>query len=196
MPTFRSLCPALLGILAMAACTSITPGGLVAASRLDPLNTPPGEIGVALSVPDAVRLTSADATLRIAFREDGAGSTTLVEETVPLMLTRDDAGLVSGAQAGETVYIAGLSPDDADRFAQAQADIRDARARGIAGSGSLSVSITGGCFVGARPETLPTRSWLRTSPSGGFVPLTRRVDAARVVGPAQAGALRGRLAPC
>ena len=196
MPSRPFIVPALICALAATACTTVTPGGLVAASRLDPLNTPFDQIGVAVGVPVNVRMKAGDATMQIALRTGDAASDTVVEETVRLVLEHDAAGTVRETAADERVYLATLDPDDADRFAQAQADIRAARARGIKGTGSLSVSITDGCYVGERPETFLTRTWIRMSPDDAFVPLTRRTEVSRLVGSAKGDALTGRLARC
>ncbi|PWJ19075.1 hypothetical protein [Jannaschia seohaensis] len=66
-----------------ASCDAITPAGLVAASRLDPLGTPPADVALALAVPDALRLSNGDATLRPAFVVERA-SAPAVDVTVPL----------------------------------------------------------------------------------------------------------------
>ncbi len=196
MPSRPFIVPALICALASTACTTVTPGGLVAASRLDPLNTPFDRIGVAVGVPVNVRMKPGDATMQIALRTGDAASDTVVEETVRLVLEHDAAGTVRETAADERVYLATLDPDDAGRFAQAQADIRAARARGIKGTGSLSVSITDGCYVGERPETFLTRTWIRMSPDDAFVPLTRRTEVSRLVGSAKGDVLTGRMARC
>ena len=63
--------PALLSVLVVNACGNVSPGGMIAASRLDPVNTPPGDVALAIGVPDTVQLLDGDAVLRITFAEDG-----------------------------------------------------------------------------------------------------------------------------
>jgi hypothetical protein len=180
------------GLLALSACASISPAGLIAASRLDPLGTPPDEIGVAVGVPDTVRLSSGDAVMRISLRGGSSASTILVSEEVLLQLVRDEGGTIPANAPDETVYVASLLPEDAARFAAAQAEIRRARESGVEGIGTLNVEVVGGCFVGPVPEGLPASTWLRTDPAGPFVPLTRRVDAFQATG----GAVLDILSPC
>ncbi|MGB0497911.1 MAG: hypothetical protein ACPGID_06190 [Rubricella sp.] len=183
-------------LLGLAACGSISPAGMVAAGRLDPLGTPPDRIGVAVGVPETVRLGPGDAVMQIAFRGGTPASTVVIEEEVPLQLARDASRVIRPNSAGEIVYLATLLPEDAAAFAEAQAAIREARERGIDGSGTLGLRVIGGCYTGPRPDGLPTSSWLRTDPSGSFVPLTQRVDAFEAMGDASAFGVAGILTPC
>jgi hypothetical protein len=183
-------------LLALSACGSISPAGMLAASRLDPLGTLPEQIGVAVGVPDSVRLGPGDAVMQIAFRGGTPASSVLIEEEVPLQLARDGSGTIGPNAADEIVYLATLLPKDAAAFAEAQAAIREARSSGIEGSGMLNIRVTGGCYTGPRPDGLPTSSWLRTDPTGSFVPLTRRVDAFDAMGGASALGVASILTPC
>lgn len=190
LPTF-----ALLLALSSTACSSLSPGGLIAASRLDPLNTPPDRIAVAVGVPQAVRLSTGDAVLRIAFEGSGTASNMRVDEVVPLQFTEDVPG-APAASAGETVFVARLATEDAARFAVAQKRILAMRSQGVRGSGSLSVAITGGCHTGAAPSVLPVSTWLMTDPADGFMQLTRKADMFREMGSEAAALLRQKLPRC
>jgi hypothetical protein len=193
--SFRTL--ATLAIVATAsACSSMNPAGLVAASRLDPLNTPPSEIAIAVGVPETLRLADGDAEFRIAFRGGTAASTIMLEEVAPLTISAAGTDGPPPNALGETVYIARIAPEDAARIAAVQQEIRDLRAAGTEGDGSLTVRVVGGCFVGAPPGTIAVSTWLRTDPSDGFVQLTRRQDVTRAVGARDAAMLRSRLSAC
>lgn len=188
----------LFAVTALSACASVSPAGLIAAARLDPLNTPPNQIAVAVGVPQQFRLRSGDARLRISFKGGAAAATVQVQEAVPLQFARS-GGARSDApvgSAGEAVYIAHLAAEDADAFARAQAEIRALRQKGVAGNGSLNVEIVAGCYVGAPPARLPVSSWLETNAGDGFVALTRQVDLFASLDSKTASALRARLHPC
>ena len=182
--------------LTLSACASVNPAGLIAASRLDPLNTPPAEIAVAVGVPGTVRLADGDAELRIAFTGGSAGSAVLVDEMAPLRLRPVTAGQPQPNSDGEIVYSARLAAEDAVRIAAAQAEIRALRARGIDGRGVLSVAVTGGCLLESPLRGLPVSTWLQTDPEDGFVSLTRRQDVFRALDESDAAALRAHLIPC
>ena len=74
---------------ALALAAACSPLGLSDAARLDPLNTPPSALGLAVGVPDAIMLRDGDAVLRIAY---AAGGETLVDASVPLSVRRGLAG--------------------------------------------------------------------------------------------------------
>lgn len=184
-----------VSFLAMAACTGISPAGIIAARSLDPLNTPPNQIGIAVGVPENIRLSSGDAVMRIAFRGGTPASTILIEEEVRLQLARDGSGQLAANAPDEVIYRASLLPDDAARFASAQQAIREARENGADGNGSLSIQVVGGCYLGELPVALPTSTWLNTDESRPFVAMTRRVDAFEALGDAGLG-IRTILSPC
>jgi hypothetical protein len=198
MPKTRSLTTAAALALAFAAsaCGSVNPAGLIAASRLDPLNTPPSGIALAVGVPDTLRLADGDAEFRIAFQGGTAASTIFLEEVAPLAVAAPgDRGPRPNA-ADEIIYVASIAAEDAPRIAAIQQEIRTLRANGVEGEGSLTVSVVGGCFVDAMPSQIEVSTWLQTDPSDGFVPLTRRQDVARAIGAREAEMLRARLARC
>jgi hypothetical protein len=128
---------------------------------------------LAVSVPDKVVLNDGDAIIRLAFATDGKA---LVDARVPLSVEQAPAALQGEAVLGETVYAAFLSPENAETFAAAQAEIRALRAAGTMGEGLFSITVVGGCRRGLPLETLYVSTWLRPTPSAPFVPLTRRVD--------------------
>ena len=161
-----------LGALALAAACS--PLGLADAARLDPLNTPPSSLGLAVGVPDRVELRDGDAVLRIAY---AAGGETLVDASVPLSVRKGLPGARVPALPGEVIYAVSLAPAEAARVAAAQAEIRALRAAGTEGEGTFSIAVAGGCRTTNALDALPVTTWLRTDPSVPYAPLTRRADA-------------------
>lgn len=154
----------------VAACS---PSGLMDTARLDPLNTPPSALGLAVGVPNAIELRDRDAVLRIAF---AAGGQTLVDTAVPLSVRPGVADTRVPFLPGETVYAVSLAPAEAATIAAAQAEIRALRADGVEGEGTFSIAIVGGCRTGATLDALPVTTWLRTDPSIPYAPLTPRTD--------------------
>ncbi|MEL7213498.1 MAG: hypothetical protein AAGK92_12605 [Pseudomonadota bacterium] len=179
--------------LMLSACASVNPAGLLAARSLDPLNTPPSQISVAVGVPNTVRLADGDAVLSIAFREEGV---LVVDQSVPLQLRAAGGGRPAPYAEDEVVYLAQFSERDAARFASAQAQIKALKDQGRGGTGSLSASLAGGCLLVPGLEALPFSTWLRTDPDGAFVPLTKRVDLFEVLDDREAEDLKAQLGPC
>jgi len=182
---------AVLCLLVLAGCGDVTPRGLLAAARLDPLGTDPGAIAAALEVPEMLRLRSGDAVLRLTFRDDD--DALRIDEAVELGVEEGARGLAPAE--GTRLFTATIAPGDRARFADAQAAIRRLRAEGTRGAGSLSVRVTGGCLQAPLAVSLPVRTFLSVD-GGAFVPLTRRANLFDRLSADEARALRDRLAPC
>ncbi|RVT82653.1 hypothetical protein DXV76_15545 [Rhodobacteraceae bacterium CCMM004] len=182
----------LMGAALAAGCGAVTPGGLAAVSRLDPLTVAPAGLAAAVAVPDRLRLTDGDAEMHMTVERGDGGVE--VDERFDLRLSQPADAPAAGA--GERVYVARLSPADAERFAVAQARVRALRAAGVQGSGQLSIGVTGGCLErGGALTDLPVRTWLSDG-SGGFVALTGRRDLLEELDPETAAALRAGIAGC
>lgn len=153
-------------VLMAAACASM-------ADRLDPLNTLPADIALAVAVPGAVVLGDGDAELRIAFASGGE----LLEDTrLPLQVRAGLSDAQTPAIPGEQVYEAALSLEDAEALARAQTRIAALRAGGVDGDGTFAITVTGGCRTGAPLDALHVTTWLRTDPNVPYAPLTPRTD--------------------
>lgn len=178
------------------ACGSVSPAGLLAASRLDPLTTPPAEVALAVGVPQVIRLADGDAELRMSLHSGDGAAAILREEVATLVLAPSGDTGPRPNSPSETVYVARIAAEDAPRIAALQQDIRDLRAMGNTGTGALTISVVGGCLVGAPPPSMAVSTWIQTDPDAGFVPLTRRQDVTRAIGARDAGLLLSQLRPC
>ncbi|GFE63743.1 hypothetical protein [Litoreibacter roseus] len=184
-----------LCISVLAGCSSITPAGLGAAIRLDPVGTPPGDLTVAVSVPDALGLRDGDAEFRLAFVPDDPNAADPVNVTVPLNIREGTTGPRTAA-ADEAIYVLGFSAQNADLIAAAQDRIKALKDQQIAGNGQLSITVEGGCLKRSLDGRLPVSTWLRTDPEAGFVPLTRRVDLFDALPREERAQLEAKLVPC
>lgn len=184
-----------LFLVSLTACTSLSPAGLIAVSRLDPLSTPPSDIAVAVGVPDTVKLTNGDAVFALSFTPATA-SEPAISETVPLQLRSDQATGPSPSSSDETVYVAGFSEADARKVATAQARIKSMKDNDIDGQGSLSIAVVGGCVTTPDLTELPVSTWLQTAPDAAFVRLTRTQDMLAQLPVDEAQAFKANLKPC
>lgn len=178
------------------ACSSVNPAGLLAASRLDPLSTPPDALSFAVSVPRTMRLEDGDAELRMSFAGRSAAAPVQLEEVARLQIRPADQSGPRDVEQGDHVFIAKISPTDAAAIAALQAEIRDLRARGIDGEGSLSIKVAGGCYIGNVPQQIHVGSWIRAGASDEFVQITRRTDILKFMEPKDAELLRRSMKPC
>ena len=190
---FRAL--AFLALPLAASCSAVSGPGPTPGTQFDPLNARPENIAVAIGVPETFQLRTGDANLRMSFKGRGAAQAIRLEETVALRILPNAPGKPAG-NAGERVYIARVSAGDLDRLARVQAAILDVQATGAKGTGTLSVEVSGGCFVGPVPDTLSVSSWLQTDPLDGFVRLTSAADVFAAFDQHTVTMLRDNFTPC
>ncbi|WP_298838195.1 hypothetical protein [uncultured Roseobacter sp.] len=160
--------------LALAGCSAITPGGLFEAAQLNPLETNPGDVSVAVSAPDAVRLRDGDATLYLGYRPENPDIAPI--ETTVALSVRDHGQLPRAPERGEQFYVLSIGPDAAAQLSAVQKKIREAKAAGVEGLGTLSIAVNSGCLTRDLEGALIVSTWLRTDPTGDFVQLTRKTD--------------------
>ncbi|MGC1494547.1 MAG: hypothetical protein WA790_01970 [Sulfitobacter sp.] len=191
---FKPLLSVCIAALSLAGCSSISPAGLLAAAQLDPIQTPPDNISIAISVPEVVRLRDGDAELYLGFMTDDKNMSAPVEATVPLAIL-NEAG-PRPAETGEAIYVFGFSTSSAAELSAIQEKIKAQKANDVAGTGTLKVAIEGGCITGALNGKLPVATWLRTSPTGKFVSLTRKSDFLDALPRTERDQLLANLKPC
>ncbi|MEM6466987.1 MAG: hypothetical protein AAF679_10850 [Pseudomonadota bacterium] len=182
----------LLFSLSLAGCTSLTPAGLIAASKLDPLNSDASDIAVAVSVPTTMRLKDGDAQFHLSFVTEN----TTISETVPLQLEPGLPSDISQSDSDQALYVASFTPQDAAKISATQARIKALKAAGQDGDGTLSVAVTGGCLTKTPMDAIPVSTWLRTDPQNSFVRLTKERDVLSTLSPAQARAFKEQLKLC
>lgn len=124
--------------MSVAACTSVSPVGMMRLSQVDPLALDPAALSVAIDLPSALHLRDGDATLRLAV--EGR-----LDETFVLDVDGVPEHAVAPAAAGRHVVLAGIGAEDHERFASSQATARAVRASRGRAKGSMTVSVTGGC---------------------------------------------------
>jgi hypothetical protein len=162
--------------------------------RLDPVETPPSDLSIAVSVPEVLRLSNGDASLYLGFLPDDTGIADPVDTTVFLTISSETGP--RSPNSGEAIYVFGFSASAAKQLSAVQSQIRSLRTSGIAGSGTLSVAVVGGCLTGDLDGTLKVSTWLRTSPSGSFVPLVRETDILNELHQQERAQLLAGLNPC
>ena len=177
-------------------CASISSSETRATRNLDPISADPADIVFAVGVPEGLRLQSGDAILELAYQADGADPDRTLRETAVLQIKERGNGAPEAHGAKEHVYLARIASSDMRDIAQLQDTVRGLRARGIEGTGSLTVQIVGGCYVGDAPDSLALSTWLQTDPDRGFVTLNKRQDLTAAIGEQAATALEDKLEPC
>ena len=175
MLRIRSL-PLVALVLLLSGCLSVTPRGLVEMAGFDPLHMNPAELGAGLGVPDTIRLVDGDAMISMSYQVRGEPTPRVNER---FLLELSDSTEVSGTPLpgkGERIYVGRLSRLDAIRMKDVQQRILRYRSEGLAGQGSFSVSLRGGCTTAPQLASLPFRTFVKTRPDAAYVETTRRAD--------------------
>ena len=180
--------------LLLTGCSVVSPSGLIAAAQLDPLETDPRDISIAVGVPEALRLADGDAQLFLGFAPDGTNTPPPVGTTVPLMVSTETESLTP--IAGQAIYVFGFGASEAAQLSVVQDRIRALKEQDVTGTGTLNVGITGGCLTGTLTDGLPVATWIQTSSDGAFASLTRPTDFLGTLPQQERVHLMERLQPC
>ena len=160
----------------LSGCLSVTPRGLVEMAGFDPLQMNPAELGAGLGVPDSIRLVDGDAMIAMSYQVRGESAPRVNEM---FLLELSDSTEVAGTPLpvkGERIYVGRLSRLDAIRMKDVQERILRYKSEGLAGQGSFSVSLRGGCTTAPLLTRLPFRTFVKTRPDAAYVETTRRAD--------------------
>lgn len=154
---------ALAGLFSVTACASLSPMALTKLAGLDPLQISAEQMSVAAVMPVPLKLRTGDVVLH--FTMDAPAPYGPVDEKLPLeIVAGDNAPGVSASPSFERIQIARVAQADVARLAAAQAKARAFQATGRKdGSGSISVTISGGCRDAAiNPGALVAELYMRT----------------------------------
>ena len=158
----------------LTACAEVSPRGLIAASRLDPLQTKPSDISVAISVPAGTLLKNGDAMLNFEYIPEDE-NLSAIRENVALTI-RTEGQLPKTPEISEEIYVFEITAANGAQLSTAQTQISNLKKSGKDGQGSLSVTVTPTCIAHGVEHELIASAWLRTSPDGAFIPLFRSVN--------------------
>lgn len=173
-------------LIALAGCSSVPAMTAARLVAVDPLTADPGQIELAVVLPPGIspQPGSAKLTLHAA----GGGQVLDAGYALVARAAARDVPLPAGARA--LAY--GLSPSDAVRMRELQAEVAGWRASGERGQVALGVGL-GGCRLGAGPAPDAEGAvYIRLADGGGFLPLVGPAPLSDMLGSA---ALAG-LPPC
>ena len=165
-------------LLAAAACSSLAIAAAAAFRGPDALTADPATFQVVSSTPQAVQLTPAGQRLTLSATRPETGQR--VEEQFALdRLALGSSGLKGIKPAeGENLYLYKLSPEDANRYARLQDELKGWLETRSDTATMVAVSVLpSGCVDAdvAEQERLST-FWLSVDEGDTFVPLVRNID--------------------
>jgi len=158
--------------LAVTACGHVPLASLLKLSGVDFATTDISAIRAGIALPETLEPLADTVKLTVLAETDDG-----VTIRRSFMLEEAPAGEdTSGLDADENIRVYRLKEREAEDLAVVRADVLARKEK--AGGGKLEISVGAtACRTGALPDSpLPMSTYLKTSETGSFVPLTRDVD--------------------
>jgi len=138
-------------VLLFSGCTSLTFTGIYHLVQIEPFNTEPEQLKVAVRTHRYIKINNGDVVINLSYRADDLSLNIeekyLVNVVNANSLDYTDENLVDGKADNESITIMALSQDDAKSLLKAQQQLRDYQATGKKGNGSIRVSIENLCYT-------------------------------------------------
>ena len=187
-------------ILGLTGCAYVPATSLLRLSALDMLTVDPGEIRVAVGLPDVLNVREAGAVMYTGVRESASGpavseSFILEEEKAALGTAALDAPQRwEGATEGSRVTVFRIAEQDLARLRALQTRIRERKSKYPDDVDGFLTVAAKACRTTDLPEgPLPITTWLRTRNNKAFFVLTRATDLRGVI---TKEALLDEVPPC
>lgn len=168
----------LVTALFLAGCASLVPSTIARLQGLDPINSDPNEIEVALILPAGLTIPPGAAELKL-------GAVRGEEKLDASFRLKTTDAAVSGLDVpqGASVSLLRVSPEDVPRMRRVQSEIAIWKKQDPSTQGQLSVGL-GACGVGNGPARDSRASVLiRTEAEGALLPLVKDTSIRDLIGP-------------
>ncbi len=173
----------LLGCLCLGAClTSTPPLSMVRMMNFSPMEANPSDLRFAVQTPEYIRVRDGDVRMRLTYEASDIAKSLVEEYSIVVQdVDQPTKGLPTAWSGDSRILVGQLAPEDAASLFEAQQRIRDLRASGDSGKGSLAITATG-CATQAVPaEPVSVTVWLQTNPQEDFFIVTRNRDLRKTV---------------
>ena len=168
---------AILGLsIFLVACAGMPISSMFKLRNLNPLETNPADIRIAIITHKAVTFSDGATSLSIEFESEIAEHNFLnvykasLETNPPVNILQEHRG------DNENITLFYLAPDAAAGMQQTQNRIKTIRQADIEGSGSLSISINTACFQEAKPKSLSASIFAMFDKEQGYILMNRGLD--------------------
>lgn len=168
----RSILTAALAAASLMGCASVVPGTAARLASLSPLETDPGDIQVALGLPEQAGIVPGSAKLILTATRSDTGEISEGTYTLDTFDTAADPALANLNAPGGVIGLR-ITPQDQVALRAQQATVRLWEAEAPdATQGSLGITL-GPCQTGPNPGQAAS-IWVRTGPQAPFRTLVRR----------------------
>jgi hypothetical protein len=172
-PLYRSVYSACLALVALlfVACTAVPISSMYSLSKIDPMQTDPEQIRVAIRVNESVNASRGSAQITMAYKaEDGSIDE---EHEFDVQLTAAQTltpKLTRGLLPGEQVTVMSLSPQDARTMRDLQQRLFKYQAADGDGDGSFNLRLGDLCLDKALPDgDIPLTLFLKTESDEDYI---------------------------
>ncbi|MEO1748195.1 MAG: hypothetical protein AAFR27_06150 [Pseudomonadota bacterium] len=150
--------------------------------NFSPMEANPADLRFAVQTPEYIRVREGDVRMRLTYEASDIANSLVEEYSVVVQeVGQPTQGLPATAGDDSRLLAGQLTPEDAASLFEAQQRIRDLRAAGDGGKGSLAITATG-CATRAVPaEPVSVTVWLQTNPEEEFFVVTRNRDLRKTV---------------
>ncbi|MEM7359651.1 MAG: hypothetical protein AAF431_11185 [Pseudomonadota bacterium] len=166
----------LLAISTLTACAGIPITSIWKLRNLNPLDTDPAEISIAVVTHQGVQLQDGSTSLSLGFSSEVTEHNFTDEYVASIRRNADPAEVQADVNEDEAVTVFFLNPKAAEAMRTSQNRIRAIRDQQIEGSGSLSVSVHSGCSIGPKPDQLTADIYVKFNSRDGYILLNQNLD--------------------
>jgi len=179
MNRFKTISLLVLATILLESCAGIPLMTAYKLRNLDPLTTDPANVRIAVITDKSIELTDGSAVLELGFTAENP-ELSLNDRYETMISSHSDPRVISNKISAlgnnQHLILFELSPTDARAMRSMQEKIEQYRQNEVQGNGSLSVSITSGCFEKDVPNALLVDVYLMFSEDQGYLPLLSNMD--------------------
>lgn len=166
----------LLVVSLLSACAGTPIVSMWKLRNLNPLETDPAHISIAVVTHKGIQLQDGSTSLKMGFASELPEHNFTDEFIASIERNADPAPLQANLKADQAVTLFYLNPAVAAAMRTTQNRIRAIRDSQIEGSGSMSVSIHSGCSIGPKPDHLEADIYVQFNPRDGYILLNQNLD--------------------
>ena len=155
---------------------------MVRLMTFSPMEANPADLRFAVQTQQYIRVRDGDVRMRLAYQASDVASSLVEEYSVVFQdIGQPTQGLPVARNDDSRIIVGQLAPEAAASMFEAQQRIRDLRASGAVGKGSLAITASG-CTTEAVPDKPASVTvWLQTNPQEDFFIVSRNRDLRKTI---------------
>ena len=158
------------------ACAGMPFSSMLKMRNLEPLETDPAQISIAIITHKGLAFRDGDTSLAIGFRSDNAEHN--FQNTFVASLDHNPNIKVLQEERGsdENITLFYLAEEAANEMRETQNKIKAIRNADTEGEGSLSINVNTGCFKEKKPDSLYASIFVKFNNEQGYILMNRGLD--------------------